>query len=128
MKNVLRAAALGLVIVGMTAVTAAAQDYDRDDQPYYQRHDRDDFRRGMQAARQYGYNDGVQAARGDNWAGKPFNPYPRGRYADADHGFRRDFGSLHEYREHYTEAYRNGYQNAFRGNRGYGNDYDGDGR
>ena len=127
MKHILRATALGLAILTATALTAAAQDYDHDDSPYYQRHDRDDYRynfqRGVQAARQYGYNDGVQAARSDNWAGKPFNPYPRGRFADADHGFRRYFGDLHEYREHYAEAYRQGYSDAFRGYRGYGYGY-----
>ena len=148
MNNKLRLAALALAVVAGTAGYAAAQDYrydDRDDNPYYNRddsryydrddsryYDRDDnryydrdsyrhgnFRRGMRVARQIGFRDGSQVAREDMWRGKPFNPNPRGRYDDADHGYRRQFGNRHEYREHYSEAYREGYQSTFRGNEYY---------
>ena len=36
-----------------------------------------------------------------------------GRYDDADHGYRSEFGDKHEYREHYTDAYREGYQRNY---------------
>ena len=130
MKNMLKTAAMVITVLAGTAGIAAAQDYryyDRDDDRYYDADDyryqnqnyyRDNIREGMRTARQLGWRDGSEVAREDIWRGKPFNPNPRGRFDDADHGYRREFGSLHEYREHYIDAYREGYQSAFRG-RGY---------
>ena len=120
MKNIFRAAALGLAVLVGSAGLAAAQDWDHDRDDYrYGRDYRWDFHRGMHAARDIGYRDGAQVAREDSWRGKPFNPNPRGRYAWADHGYRGEFGSINEYREHYARAYSEGYQNAFQGYRGY---------
>ncbi len=113
---------LALALAGTTGI-AAAQDYryyDRDDYGYY---NRGDWHDGMRAARQFGWQDGSQVAREDMWRGKPFNPNPRGPYDDADHGYRREFGSIHEYREHYTRAYRDAYANAFRSNGYYNRGY-----
>jgi hypothetical protein len=42
----------------------------------------------LHVAREIGYRDGLQVAREDNWHGKPYNPYPRGKYAWADRGYR----------------------------------------
>ncbi len=106
MKSKFTMAALTLAVLAGTVGYAAAQDYryDRDEDRYYDRddnryHDRDDrFRNGFHVAR-----------------GKSFNPNPRGRYDDADHGYRSEFGNKHEYRERYSEAYREGYQSTFRG-------------
>lgn len=110
MKSKLALAALALAVVTGASGLASAQDgryYDRDDYRYY---DRDDsFRYGLKVARDVGFNDGAQVAREDMWRGKPFNPNPRGRYDDADHGYRSQFGDKHEYREAYSAAYRNGY-------------------
>ena len=132
MKTKFRLAALALAIVAGSASYAAAQDYrydDRDDNRYFDRdddryYDRDgyryqNFRRGMHVAREVGFRDGAEVAREDMWRGKRFNPNPRGRFDDADHGYRHEFGSKHEYREHYAEAYREGYVSTFRGNRYY---------
>ncbi len=133
MKNKLRTATLVLAIVAGSAGLAAAQDYrygdrdddrydnrygDRDDHRYYDRDgDRDDnFRRGLDVARDFGYRDGAQVAQSDIRSNKRFNPNPRGRYDDADHGYRREFGDKHEYREHYSAAYRNSYTSVFRRN------------
>lgn len=110
---------LALALAGTTGI-AAAQDYryyDRDNYGYY---DRGDWHEGMRAARQFGWRDGSQVAREDMWRNKPFNPNPRGPYDDADHGYRREYGSIREYREHYAQAYRDAYANAFR-NSGYYN-------
>lgn len=123
MKNTLKFAALGLAVLAGTAGYATAQDdryYDRDDNRYQNRYyDRDDFGRGRHVAREIGFRDGAEVAREDMWRGKPFNPNPRGRYDDADHGYSREFGSIHEYREHYSAAYRDGYQDTYRRNRYY---------
>src|SRR6266480_203912 len=127
MKSKFTMAALVVTMLAGTVGNAAAQDYryDRDGDRYYDRndnryYDRDGnryygrdgygFRRGIHVAREIGFRDGAAVAREDMWRGKPFNPNPRGRYDDADHGYRREFGNKHEYREHYSEAYRAGYQ------------------
>lgn len=130
MKGLITKAALVLTVLAGTVGYAAAQDYryDRDDDRYYDRgHDRyydgygdrdDYYRRGIHVARENGYRDGADMAREDMWKGKRFNSNPRGRYDDKDHGYRKEFGSKHEYRDVYAQAYREGYENAFR-NRGY---------
>jgi hypothetical protein len=136
MTRKLRMAALLVTVLAGTVGFAAAQDYryyDRDDR-YNGYYDRDDyynrdgyrygnFRRGMHVAREFGYRDGAQVAREDMWHGKPFNPNPRGRYDDADHGYQRAFGDKREYRERYSRAYREGYESNFRGWNGYGYGY-----
>jgi hypothetical protein len=124
-------AMIGTVLAGMAGI-AAAQDgryYDRDDYRYDSRtydnddyaynnryYNRENFWHGMHEAREFGFRDGSAVAREDMFRGKPFNPNPRGRFDDADHGYRREFGNKHEYREHYSEAYRAGYVRTFRGN------------
>jgi hypothetical protein len=121
MNNKFKIAALALGLMAGSAGIAAAQDYryyDRDDYGY-QNYDRDGFRDGMRAAREFGWRDGSEVARQDMWHGKPFNPNPRGRFDDADHGYRREFGSIREYREHYARAYHEGYEDAFRDRGGW---------
>ena len=44
---------------------------------------------------------------------KTFNPEPRGRYDDRDHGYRREYGDKNFYRQQYTEGYRAGYQAGY---------------
>lgn len=130
MKRKLTLAALAFAVFAGTIGYATAQDgryNDRDDDGYYHRdYDRGDyrhdFRDGMQAARNFGYQDGMQVGREDSWRGKRFNAYPRG-HNHADSGYRREFGNLHEYREHYAQAYHEGYEHGYQSNaRGYGND------
>ena len=125
MKNIVRAAAMGLAVLIGSAGVAVAQDWDhdRDDYRYQRRYDRDDrrFDRGyvMRFAHDNGYRDGAQVAREDMWRGKPFNPYPRGKYRNADHGYRGGWGGRDAYRDRYADGYRDGYVAAFR-NGGYG--------
>ncbi|HJT68677.1 MAG TPA: hypothetical protein VJ731_00680 [Terriglobales bacterium] len=111
------ALALALAFAGTIGI-AAAQDYGYYNRGNYGYYDRGDFREGMRTARQFGWSDGSQVAREDMWRGKPFNPNPRGPYDDADRGYRREFGSIHQYRERYSQAYRQAYASTFR-NRGY---------
>ena len=116
MKGKLRLVAMAIALLAGTVGYAAAQDwrYDREDNRYYDNDDhRGNFERGAQVAHEFGFRDGQEAARGDVWAGKPFHSNPRGRFEDADHGYRREFGSKHEYREQYAQAYREGYERAF---------------
>jgi hypothetical protein len=60
-----------------------------------------------------GYQDGASVARDDMYKNKSFNPEPRGRYDDRDHGYRREYGDKNFYRSQYAEGYRAGYQSAF---------------
>jgi len=132
MQTSFKTLAMIATVLAGTAGIASAQDgryydnddyryqnysYDRDDNRYD--YDRHNFRYGMHEAREFGARDGASVARQDMWSRKPFNPNPRGRFDDADHGYRREFGSLHEYRERYTEAYRAAYQRCFRRNDRY---------
>lgn len=123
MKNLFRMAALGLAVL-LGSSFAFAHDWDHDDDDY--RYDRGygyDVR-GMQYAHQIGYQDGVRVAREDQWSGKPFQPYPRGAYRWADHGYRYEFGDRNAYRQRYADGYRDGYMAAFRGYRGHDDDDD----
>jgi hypothetical protein len=135
MKTSFKSLAIIATMLAGTAGIAAAQDggyyardgyrydnraYDNNDYGYNNRYyNHDGFRHGMHEAREFGFRDGAAVAREDSYRGKPFNPNPRGRFDDADHGYRREFGNKHEYREHYSEAYRAGYQRSYRGNDGY---------
>lgn len=121
MKRKLRSALLACtVLAGLIGYAAAEnpyydRDYDRDDYGYdHDGYRYESFRRGMHVANEIGLRDGAQVAREDMWRGKPFNPRPRGRYDDADHGYRPEFGSIREYRQHYADAYREGYVRTFR--------------
>jgi len=62
-----------------------------------------------------GYQDGASMARDDAYRNKPFNPNPRGRFDDRDHGYRRDYGDKGAYRAEYTDGYRAGYEAAYNG-------------
>jgi hypothetical protein len=140
MKNSFKMLAMIVTVLAGTAGIAAAQDgdghyndgrysdrddyrydnrsYDNNDYRYQNRYDnrydrRDNVRQSIPEAREFGFRDGSGVAREDMSRGKPFNPNPRGRFDDADHGYRSEFGNKHEYREHYTDAYREGYQRNY---------------
>jgi len=130
MKRKLTVITLAWAVLTCTIGVASAQDgrrYDDDDYRYHRGYDRDDdrgdyrqhFREGIRIAYNVGYQDGMQVAREDSWRGKPFNPYPRG-HNHADRGYRDEFGSLRDYREHYAQAYHEGYERAYQGDYGHG--------
>src|SRR6266566_3532180 len=45
-------------------------------------------------------------------AGKPYNPRPRGRYDDEDHGYSSAYGNKGAYKTQYANGYRAGYESA----------------
>lgn len=136
MKRTLGLAALAFAVFAGTLGYAAAQDgryNDNDDYRYHRNYDRDDynrgydhygygqdFRGGIQVAGQTGYQDGMQVGREDSWSGKRFQPYPRGRYRSG-RGYQSEFGSRHEFQEHYAQAYHEGYERGYQNynRRGY---------
>jgi hypothetical protein len=60
-----------------------------------------------------GYQDGREVGREDRQKGKRFNPSPRGKYDDRDHGYMREYGNKNEYKAQYSEGYRAGYEASF---------------
>ena len=91
-----------------------SSDVYRDD-GYYNRSSRGDYGwgGGGNVAYNNGWNDGSSVAQSDLGSGKNYNSNPRGRYDDADHGYRREFGDKHAYKSEYTAGYRAGYDSVF---------------
>jgi len=106
MWRTLRTAALGLVVtIAGSGAALAQRSYG-----YYDRGDYGWDRSGFRVARDIGYQDGASVAREDFFRRKPYDPYPRGKYANRDHGYRREYGDRREYREQYARAYQAGYR------------------
>jgi hypothetical protein len=74
---------------------------------------------GYNGAYNFGYQDGSSVAREDIAKGKPYNPNPRGRYDDEDHGYHREYGDKNAYKAQYANGYRAGYESVFGHRRGY---------
>ena len=95
--------------------------YDRDDHRDYDRdHHRRDYGRygyddsGLRIARNTGFDDGAHMAYHDLTHYKPFDPYPRGKFAHEDHGYHHEYGDKYAYRAEYERGYRAGYASTFR--------------
>lgn len=92
------------------------RDGDRDDYPQPRYESWSGYNQGyswVNIAFNFGYQDGASVAREDISKGKPYNPNPRGKYDDADHGYRGEYGDKSAYRAQYAGAYRSGYESAF---------------
>src|SRR6058998_4321838 len=63
-------------------------------------------------AYQIGFQDGASVACEDAARGKPYNPRPRGRYDDEDHGYSSAYGNKGAYKTQYANGYRAGYESA----------------
>jgi hypothetical protein len=106
---------------GYENIRGRGGDYDDDDHSYRGLGNRDrGYGRGgygsyNSPAYNIGYQDGSTVAREDIASHKRFNPNPRGRYDDKDHGYSREYGDKNEYKAEYTNGYRDGYQSNFRG-------------
>jgi hypothetical protein len=118
-----RMRALVLALAMGTSALAFAQDWryndhDRDGDRYDRDYDRDldhhdrDYDRDV--ARHFGFQDGASVGREDRYDRKPLNPYPRGRYAHEDRGYRHQYGDKSWYQAEYARAYREGYERAYR--------------
>ncbi|HUJ96115.1 MAG TPA: hypothetical protein VLW84_12665 [Terriglobales bacterium] len=102
------ALALAMILIVGLRQSASAQDG-------YHYFDRVDYRDGsLRVARDFGAEDGSLVARQDLAKGKPFQPYPRGKYAHEDRGYRNEFGDKYAYEEAYARAYQQAYEHTFR--------------
>ena len=100
------------------------RDWDRDGD-----RDRDDDRGGwggyggsaygMNSARRYGYQDGLNDGARDRQTGHSNRPTQAGNYKHADRGYSSSFGNKNYYKQAYREAYENGYQLGYNGGGGW---------
>jgi len=97
--------ALAMASGGVALAQGGYQYYDRGDYGY--------SRENTRIARDFGYDDGSRVAREDFARRKPYDPYPRGKYAHADRGYRREFGDKYAYQDQYARGYQAGYRRAF---------------
>ena len=65
---------------------------------------------GMQSARQYGYQDGLNEGSHDRQTGHSFRPTQDDNYRNADRGYNSSFGSKDQYKQLYRQAYQSGYE------------------
>jgi hypothetical protein len=68
----------------------------------------------LRIARDMGFEDGALVGRQDLFHGKAFQPFPRGKYAHEDRGYRRQYGDKFAYEQEYAAAYHQGYLRGFR--------------
>jgi len=60
-----------------------------------------------------GYRDGLGAGQKDLHERKDYRPEKHDSYEDADHGYRKSFGTKDQYKEQYRKGFLRGYQDAF---------------
>lgn len=104
----LKTAALVLAMTIALGGLALAQDgryYDRSADGYG--HER------VRVGWDMGYQDGSKVARQDFDHRKPYDPYPRGKYAREDRGYRSEYGDKYAYMNQYARGYQQGYQQVF---------------
>ena len=68
---------------------------------------------GVNAARQNGYQDGLNDGSNDRRSGHSYRPTHDSNFKHADHGYIPTYGSKDYYKQAYREAYQNGYQQGF---------------
>ncbi|HET9181267.1 MAG TPA: hypothetical protein VFP59_03970 [Candidatus Angelobacter sp.] len=68
---------------------------------------------GFNAARQYGFQDGLNDGRVDRNTGHSFRPGHDDNYKAADRGYNPRFGNLNQYKAEYRQAYQQGYQQGY---------------
>jgi len=68
---------------------------------------------GSNAARQNGYQDGLNDGARDRRTGHSNRPTQDGNYKHADHGYNSSYGDKNYYKQAYRQAYENGYQQGY---------------
>ena len=68
---------------------------------------------GASAARQYGYQDGMNDGARDRRTGHSNRPTQDGNYKHADHRYSLSYGNKDYYKQSYRQAYENGYQQGY---------------
>jgi hypothetical protein len=68
---------------------------------------------GVNAAQQYGYQDGINDGARDRRSGHSNRPTQDGNYKHADHGYNSSYGDRNYYKQAYRQAYERGYQEGY---------------
>jgi hypothetical protein len=68
---------------------------------------------GASAARQYGYQDGINDGARDRRSGHSNRPTQDGNYKHADRGYSSSYGNKDYYKQAYRQAYERGYQEGY---------------
>lgn len=71
---------------------------------------------GLNAARQSGYQDGLNDGAYDRRTGHSFRPNHNSNYKHGDRGYIPNYGNKDYYKQAYREAYSNGYQQGYNSN------------
>jgi hypothetical protein len=74
---------------------------------------------GLNAARQYGYQDGINDGARDRRTGHSNRPTQDSNYKHADHGYSSSYGDKNYYKQAYRQAYENGYQQGYNSGGGW---------
>jgi len=74
---------------------------------------------GSNAARQYGYQDGINDGARDRRTGHSNRPTQDSNYKHADRGYSSLYGNKDYYKQAYRQAYENGYQQGYNSGGGY---------
>lgn len=94
-----------------------AGDWDRDgDRDRDWGRDRGGYGYGMNAARQNGYQDGLNDGARDRRTGHSNRPTENGNYRHADRGYIPTYGNRDYYKQAYREAYYNAYEQGYNTN------------
>jgi hypothetical protein len=70
---------------------------------------------GVNAARQYGYRDGINDGAQDRRSGHSYRPTHDSNYRHADRGYNSSYGNREYYKQAYRQAYESGYQQGYNG-------------
>src|SRR5438034_5090257 len=63
------------------------------------------YNRGYQAARQYGYQDGLNDGSNDRRTGHSFRPTQDSNYKHGDRGYSSSYGDKNQYKSEYRQSY-----------------------
>lgn len=74
---------------------------------------------GASAARQYGYQDGINDGGRDRRSGHSDRPTQDSNYKHADRGYSSSYGNKDYYKQAYRQAYENGYQQGYNSGGGW---------
>jgi hypothetical protein len=74
---------------------------------------------GASAARQYGFQDGINDGARDRHSGHSNRPTQDGNYKHADRGYNSSYGDKNYYKQAYRQAYESGYQQGYNGGGGW---------
>lgn len=109
---VLLSLAFGFVLISDTAAQAQDRYYRSDRQ--YKVNTYENSSVGVQAARQYGYEDGLEDGADAGRERDAYHPENSGDWQKGTNGYEDKFGNKKVYKQAYREAYLKGYRDGYK--------------